>query len=85
MRSTFSVLFYTKNQSLKDGKVPIMGPFPASIFCSFSFVIYPSFCRKVWEKGNVKIGLTDTASPIFFICNTFAVRKLKKYFINLFF
>ena len=25
MRSTFSVLFYTKNQSLKDGKVPIMG------------------------------------------------------------
>ena len=25
MRSTFSVLFYTKNQSLKDGRVPIMG------------------------------------------------------------
>ena len=25
MRSTFSVLFYTKNQSLKDGKVSIMG------------------------------------------------------------
>lgn len=25
MRSTFSVLFYTKNQSLKNGKVPVMG------------------------------------------------------------
>jgi len=44
-----------------------MSSFPASIFCSFSFVIYPSFCRKVWEKGNVKIGLTDTASPIFYL------------------
>ncbi len=25
MRSTFKVLFYTKNQSLKNGKVPVMG------------------------------------------------------------
>lgn len=25
MRSTFNVLFYTKNQSLKNGKVPVMG------------------------------------------------------------
>lgn len=26
MRSTFKVLFYTKNQSVKNGKAPIMGP-----------------------------------------------------------
>ena len=32
-----------------------MSSFPVSIFCSFSSVIYPSFCRKVWEKGNLKI------------------------------
>ena len=25
MRSTFKVLFYTKNQSVKNGKAPIMG------------------------------------------------------------
>ena len=25
MRSTFRVLFYTKNQSIKNGKVPVMG------------------------------------------------------------
>lgn len=25
MRSTFKVLFYTKNQSVKSGRVPIMG------------------------------------------------------------
>ena len=25
MRSTFSVLFYTKNQSVKNGRVPVMG------------------------------------------------------------
>lgn len=25
MRSTFKVLFYTKNQSVKNGEVPIMG------------------------------------------------------------
>ena len=24
MRSTFRVLFYTKNQSIKNGKVPVM-------------------------------------------------------------
>ena len=25
MRSTFKVLFYTKNQSIKNGRVPVMG------------------------------------------------------------
>lgn len=25
MRNTFSVLFYTKNQALKNGKIPVMG------------------------------------------------------------
>ena len=25
MRSTFKVLFYTKNQSVKNGKAPVMG------------------------------------------------------------
>ena len=25
MRSTFRVLFYTKNQAIKNGRVPIMG------------------------------------------------------------
>ena len=25
MRSTFRVLFYTKNQAIKNGRVPVMG------------------------------------------------------------
>lgn len=25
MRSTFKVLFYTKNQAIKNGRVPVMG------------------------------------------------------------
>lgn len=79
MRSTFSVLFYTKNQSLKNGKVPVMGRITINkTTACFS-------CKKVvtltlWDaKANRAKGKSEEARALNLDLDNIKVQMTKHY------
>ncbi len=59
MRSTFRVLFYTKNQSIKNGKVPVMGRITinkttACFSCKKEVLFLYGTPKLIGLKGNPK-------------------------------
>lgn len=61
MRSTFKVLFYTKNQSLKNGKVPVMGRITIN-GTTASFSCKREIGINLWDaKSNKAKGKSDEA------------------------
>lgn len=66
MRSTFKVLFYTKNQAIKNGRVPVMGRITVN-GTTASFSCKRDVSLSLWDaKGNCARGKTEggqTAKP----------------------
>ena len=61
MRSTFKVLFYTKNQSIKNGRVPVMGRITVN-GTTASFSCKRDVPLALWDaKGNCARGKSDEA------------------------
>lgn len=66
MRSTFKVLFYTKNQAIKNGRVPVMGRITvngttASFSCKRDVSLSLMGCQRKLCQGQVRRG--QTAKP----------------------
>ena len=61
MRSTFKVLFYTKNQSIKNGRVPVMGRITIN-GTTASFSCKCDIPLSLWDaKGNCAKGKSEEA------------------------
>lgn len=61
MRSTFRVLFYTKNQAIKNGRVPVMGRITVN-GTTASFSCKRDVPLALWDaKGNCARGKSDEA------------------------
>ena len=61
MRSTFKVLFYTKNQSVKNGKVPVMGRITVN-GTQTGFSCKREIAIALWDaKGNRAKGKSEEA------------------------
>lgn len=61
MRSTFKVLFYTKNQSVKNGKVPVMGRITVN-GTQAGFSCKKEIAITLWDaKGNRAKGKSEEA------------------------
>ena len=61
MRSTFRVLFYTKNQAIKNGRVPVMGRITVN-GTTASFSCKRDVPLALWDaKGNCAKGKSDEA------------------------
>ena len=61
MRSTFKVLFYTKNQSIKNGRVPVMGRITIN-GTTASFSCKCDVPLSLWDaKGNCAKGKSEEA------------------------
>ena len=61
MRSTFRVLFYTKNQAIKNGRVPVMGRITVN-GTTASFSCKRDVPLALWDaKGNCAKGKSEEA------------------------
>ena len=61
MRSTFKVLFYTKNQAIKNGRVPVMGRITVN-GTTASFSCKRDVSLSLWDaKGNCARGKSEEA------------------------
>ena len=61
MRSTFRVLFYTKNRAIKNGRVPIMGRITVNGTAA-SFSCKRDVPLALWDaKGNCAKGKSEEA------------------------
>ena len=61
MRSTFRVLFYTKNQAIKNGRVPVMGRITVN-GTTASFSCKRDVPLSLWDaKGNCAKGKSEEA------------------------